>query len=138
MYNESTLLSVTALKDHPSGMVCAFARYFPPPQPPHAAAGIRPLRKGRCDSARHAQGRIFGDQGCVAPLSARALSSLLVALQCNRIIRATTHRRPPQIMSRQSNLSKSAAVTGPPAEQDIPLDIPKKSKLCLEQVRSSF
>jgi hypothetical protein len=38
-------------------------------------------------------------------------------------------------MSRQSNLSKSAAVTGPPAEQDMPLDIPKKSKLCVEQVR---
>ena len=38
-------------------------------------------------------------------------------------------------MSRQSNLSKSAAVTGPPVEQDMPLDIPKKSKLCVEQVR---
>ena len=37
-------------------------------------------------------------------------------------------------MSRQSNLSKGAAVTGPPAEQDIPLDIPKKSKLSVEQV----
>ena len=40
----------------------------------------------------------------------------------------------PQIMSRQSNLSKGAAVTGPPSEQDIPLDIPKKSKLSIEQV----
>ena len=38
-----------------------------------------------------------------------------------------------KIMSRQSNLSKSAAVTGPPLEQDMPLDIPKKSKLCVEQ-----
>lgn len=68
------------------------------------------------------------------------LPSLLVALNCNRVITATSDLQlpSPQIMSRQSNLSKSAAVTGPPAEQDMPLDIPKKSKLSMEQVCSGF
>lgn len=55
--------------------------------------------------------------------------------RCSRsTVQAVTRASPPQIMSRQSNLSKSAAVTGPPAEQDMPLDIPKKSKLSVEQV----
>eukprot|EP00519_Triparma_laevis_P002041 CAMPEP_0182517722 /NCGR_PEP_ID=MMETSP1321-20130603/42803_1 /TAXON_ID=91990 /ORGANISM="Bolidomonas sp., Strain RCC1657" /LENGTH=477 /DNA_ID=CAMNT_0024725487 /DNA_START=120 /DNA_END=1549 /DNA_ORIENTATION=+ len=38
-----------------------------------------------------------------------------------------------KMMSRQANLEKSGADSGPPAEQDVPLRVPKKTKLYVEQ-----
>jgi hypothetical protein len=38
-----------------------------------------------------------------------------------------------KMMSRQANLEKTELNTGPPAEQDIPLKVPKKTKLYVEQ-----
>ena len=39
-----------------------------------------------------------------------------------------------KIIQRQANLSNSSARPGPPIEQDIPLNVPKKTKLFLELV----
>lgn len=38
-----------------------------------------------------------------------------------------------KILQRNANLDVSSAAPGPPAEQDIPLDVPKKTKLYVEQ-----
>ena len=40
-----------------------------------------------------------------------------------------------KIMPRQANLEASGANAGPPAEQDIPLAVPKKTKLYVEQTQ---
>jgi Bardet-Biedl syndrome 1 protein len=40
-----------------------------------------------------------------------------------------------KILQRQANLEVSAAPPGPPAEQEVPLDIPKKTKLYVEQTQ---
>ncbi|GMH36088.1 hypothetical protein BSKO_03956 [Bryopsis sp. KO-2023] len=40
-----------------------------------------------------------------------------------------------KILPRSANLEASSAFTGPPPEQDIPLKIPKKTKLYVEQVK---
>merc|ERR1719262_1145653 len=37
------------------------------------------------------------------------------------------------ILQRNANLEQSSAAAGPPPEQDIPLDVPKKTKLYVEQ-----
>jgi hypothetical protein len=135
VYNESTLLSTTVLKDHPSGLVRACSA----PQmacTSHAAAGVRPLRKGGFDCSHHAQGWLPCNQGLVTPQACSTRSKLAASRLFVPFFRSIllTPNSPLQIMSRQSNLSKGAAVTGPPAEQDMPLDIPKKSKLSIEQV----
>jgi len=39
-----------------------------------------------------------------------------------------------KILSRKSDLSKTSEVAGPPPEQDVPLNVPKKTKLYVEQV----
>merc|ERR1711896_13323 len=38
-----------------------------------------------------------------------------------------------KILQRNANLEVSSTTPGPPAEQDIPLDVPKKTKLYVEQ-----
>ena len=38
-----------------------------------------------------------------------------------------------KMMSRQANLEKKEGSAGPPAEQDVPLKVPRKTKLYVEQ-----
>ena len=38
-----------------------------------------------------------------------------------------------KMMSRQANLEKGGETSGPPAEQDVPLKVPRKTKLYVEQ-----
>jgi Bardet-Biedl syndrome 1 protein len=40
-----------------------------------------------------------------------------------------------QILPRTANLDVSSAAAGPPPEQDIPLQIPKKTRLYVEQTQ---
>ncbi|EKX46920.1 hypothetical protein GUITHDRAFT_70223, partial [Guillardia theta CCMP2712] len=41
-----------------------------------------------------------------------------------------------KILSRNSNLNKTSKTGGPPPEQDIPLNVPKKTKLYIEQTQA--
>ena len=54
---------------------------------------------------------------------------------CVCVLNPHTHTHTHQILSRNSNFNKAGIDGGPPPEQDIPLNIPKKTKLYVEQTQ---